>query len=169
MKRVLSAQSLKRLFLPRLLGVSLGVGVALFVMVRLQSSGGIPREPVLAAAGVVGLIWSTLVAKDVLTWRRLRRVAIDDHFLYVSAYGDSDELVVSLGDIVRVTQWRGRTLRAVTVHLRSRSKYGDRIKFQPQIEDWGWALTEDKIVQELRMLANLQAGQPRRRDHPGAD
>jgi hypothetical protein len=157
MKRTLSSQSLKRLFLPRLVGGSLGVGVALLLLVRMQSSVGIPRELVVAVAGAVVLIWSTLVVKDCLTWRSLRRVALDEHFLYVSAYDDSEEIVVPLTDIVRITQLRGRTLRTVTVHLRSRSKYGDRIRFQPHIEEWGWALTEDKIVQELRMLANLQA------------
>jgi hypothetical protein len=156
MKRVLSSASLKLLFLTRMLGGLLGAGVGLYVLIRMQSSVGTRRELVVAPAVVIAMIWSVLVVHDWRTWRRLKQVAVDDRFLYVSDYSDSEEVTIPLSDIVRVTQWRGRTLRTVTVYLRSPSKFGQRIQFQPKIEAWGWAWKEDKVVQELRTLANVQ-------------
>jgi len=157
MKRILSLQSLKLLFLPRLLGGSLGLGGGLYVLAKLQSSVGRSRELV-AIAVVMVLIWSALVVKDCLTWRRLKKVAVDDHFLYVSDYSDSEQVVIPLSDIVRVTQKHGRTLRTVTVYLRSPSKFGERVQFQPMLErgEWGWAWQENKVVHELRRLAHVQ-------------
>ena len=157
MKRILSLRSLKLLFLPRLLGGSLGLGGGFYVLVKLQSSIGRSRELV-AIAVVMVLIWSTLVVKDCLTWRRLKKVAVDDHFLYVSDYSDSEQVVIPLSDIVRVTQKHGRTLRTVTVYLRSPSKFGERVQFQPMLErgEWGWAWQENKVVHELRRLAHVQ-------------
>lgn len=157
MKRILSSQSLKLLFLPRLLGGSLGAVVVLYFLVRIQSSVGISREQ-MAIAVVIVLIWSSLVVSDCLRWRRLKKVAVDDHFLYVSDYSDSGGIPIPLRDIVRVTQWRGKTLRTVTIYLRSPSKFGRQIQFQPQMEkgEWGWAWQENKVVHELRKLANVQ-------------
>ena len=83
----------------------------------------------------------------------MRRV--DDQILYVSEYGDTEEVAVPLSNIVRVTQWRGRTFRIVTVHLRSPCEMGQRLQFQPKKVEWGWAFKEDRIVQELRVLANV--------------
>ena len=104
------------------------------------------------------LSWSALVVRDCLTWRRLKKVAVDDHFLYVSDYSDSKQVAIPFGDIVRVTQRHGRTLRTVTVYLRAPSEFGERIQFQPQVEkgEWGWAWQENRVVHELRKLANVQ-------------
>jgi hypothetical protein len=131
--------------------------VALYLLVRLQPSVGRSRELV-GIAIIMVLIVSALIVKDRLTWRRLKKVAVDDHFLYVSDYSDTDEVTIPLSDIVRVTQWRGKTLRTVTVHLRSPSKFGKRIQFQPTLEkgEWGWAWQENRVVHELRRLANSQ-------------
>lgn len=155
MKRTLSSPSLKLLFLTRMLGGSLGAGVALYVLVRLQSAVGIHRELV-ALAVVIVLITTALVVNDWLTWRRLKKVAVDDHFLYVCGYTDSEEVAIPFSDIVRVTQWRGKTLRPVTIYLRSPARYGECIQFQPKIEEWGWAWKEDRVAEELRTLANVQ-------------
>ncbi len=139
-----------------MLGGSLGAGLGLYVLIRMQSPVGIRRELVVALAVVMVMIWGALIVNDWRTWRRLRQVAVDDRFVYVSDYSDAEEVTIPLSDIVRVTQWRGRTLRTVTVYLRSPSKFGRRIQFQPKIEEWGWAWKEDKVVQELRTLANAQ-------------
>ena len=157
MKRTLSSQSLKLLFLPRLLGGALGLGVVLYVLVRLQASIGRGRELAIIAVAQV-LMVSALIIKDCLTWRRLKKVAVDNCFLYVSDYSDPEQVAIPLSDIVRITQWRGKTLRTVTVYLRSPSKFGERIQFQPMLEkgEWGWAWQENRVVQELRKLANGQ-------------
>ena len=157
MKRILSLQSLKLLFLPRLLGGSLGLGVGIYVLVKLQSSIGRSRELVVIAVVMV-LIWSALVVKDCLTWRRLKKVAVDDHFLYVSDYSDSAQVVIPLSDIVRVTQRHGRTLRTATVYLRAPAEFGERIQFQPKMKkgEWVWGWQDNEVVHELRKLANVQ-------------
>lgn len=157
MKRILSLRSLKLLFLPRIVGGLLGLGGGFYVLVKLQSSSGRSRELVVIAIIMV-LIVSALIVKDCLTWRRLKKVAVDDHFLYVSDYSDSEEIAIPFSDIVRVTQQHGRTLRTVTVYLRSPSKFGERIQFQPMLEkgEWGWAWQENRVVHELRRLANVQ-------------
>jgi hypothetical protein len=82
MKRILSSQSLKLLFLLRLFGGSLGAVVALYLLVSIQSSVGISRELAVIAIIIV-LIVSTLIVKDCLMWHRLKRVAVDDHFLWL--------------------------------------------------------------------------------------
>jgi hypothetical protein len=157
MKRILSAQSLKLLFLPRLFGGSLGLGGGLYVLVKLQSSIGRSRELAIIAVVMV-LVVSALIVKDCLTWRRLKKVAVGDHLLYVSDYSDSEQVPIPLSDIVRVTQLHGKTLRTVRVYLRSPSKFGERIQFQPMLEkgEWGWAWQENRVVDELRRLANIR-------------
>jgi hypothetical protein len=94
MKRVLSSASLKLLFLTRMLGGSLGAGLGLYVLIRMQSSVGIRRELVVALAVVIAMIWSALVVNDWRTWRRLKQVAVDDRFLYVSDYSDAEEVTI---------------------------------------------------------------------------
>ena len=128
--------------------------MALTVLAQLQGSIGIRRELLVTVMIVLVLILAILIVKDWRTWRRLKQVAVDDRFLYVSDYADSEEVAVPLSDIMRVTQWRGRTLRPVTVYLRSPAKFGAHLQFQPKV-GWGWAWQEDKVVQELRTLANL--------------
>src|SRR5215831_20429412 len=98
MKRTLSLQSLKLLFLPRLFGGSLGLGGAFYVLVKLQASIGRSRELAVIAVAIV-LMWSVLVIKDCLTWRRLKKVAVDEHFLYVSDYSNSEQAAIPLSNI----------------------------------------------------------------------
>jgi hypothetical protein len=159
MKRTLSVPSLKLLFLTRMLGGSLGTGVALYVLARLHSLG-VNRELVVALAVVQVLILSALIVKDWRTWGRLKQVAVDDRFLYVSDYPTSVEVAVPLSDIVRVTQRRGKMIRPATLYLRSPSQFGEHIQFQPIVEkgETGWAWQENRVVEELRTLANVQTG-----------
>jgi hypothetical protein len=158
MKHVLSSPSLKLLFLTRMLDGSLGAEVAVYVLVRLQGSVGTSRVLV-ALAVVIVLITAALVVKDWRIWGRLKKVAVDDRFLYVSDYAGSEEVAIPLSEIVCVTQWHGKRLRPVTVYLRSPAKFGEHIQFQPALEEGegGWAWQENRVVQELRTLANLHA------------
>jgi hypothetical protein len=152
-KRTLSAPSLTLIFVARASGGLVGAGVALYVLSRIQASTG-PRPLLFAIAVAIVAIVIAIVVKDQLTRRDLKRVAVDDRFLYVSSYSDSSEEVIPLTDIVRVTQRRGRTFRPISVYLRSPSRFGTRIRFQPKPE-WGWAFTENTVVDELRRLAHL--------------
>jgi Na+/melibiose symporter-like transporter len=157
-RRLLSSPSnpRTRLFLPKLIAGSVGVLVTYFLVLRFQPFIGFDRSPV-ATAIVMGLLWVILVFVTYRrSWRPLKRVAVDDRFLYVSDYGSSNEIAVAFTEIVRVTQWRGKTFRPVTVHLRSPSKFADRIKFQPMATgEFGSAWSENRIVGELRVLAKL--------------
>lgn len=157
-KRLLSSPSnpRTRLFLPKLIAGSVGVLVTYFLVLRFQPLIGFDRSPV-ATAIVMGSVWVLLVVVTYRrSWRPLKRVAVDERFLYVSEYGNSNEIAIAFTQIVRVTQWRGKTFRPVTVHLRSRSKFSDRIKFQPiATGELGWAWSENRIVGELRVLAKL--------------
>lgn len=96
-----------------------------------------------------------------VTWflrRGLKKVSVDDGFLYVADYPDSQEVAVPLSDITRVTQWRGRGLRPDTVHLRSASHFDGRIRFQPALREGESlvGLKENRVVGELRELAGLE-------------
>jgi len=164
MRRMLSAPSLRGLFLARAIGGLVGAAVALYVLGRLQAASG--GRPVLFAIGVaIVAIVAALLVKDQLTRRTLKCVAVDERFLYVSDYGDSygghrssgaemPEEAIPVENIVRVTQWRGRTFRPVTIYLRSASTFGTRIRFQPKPE-WGLAIAENTVVAELKALARL--------------
>jgi len=159
MKRLLSSHNnpRTRLFLLKLIAGSAGVLVTYFLVLRFQPLAGLDRSPV-ATAVVIAALWIIFVAVTYRrSWRPLKRVAVDDGFLYVSDYADRNEIAIPLTEIVRVTQWRGSAFRPVTVHLRTPSKFGDRIKFQPApAGEFGWAWSENRIVGELRALANLQ-------------
>jgi hypothetical protein len=140
-----------------MVGGLLGAVGVLYLLSRIQLSTGRSRELVVIAIVIV-LIVSALIVKDCLTWHRLKKVAVDDHFFYVSDYSDAEEIAIPLSDIVRVTQLHGKTLRTMTVYLRSPSKFGERIQFQPMLEkgEWGWAWEDNRVVHQLRRLANLQ-------------
>ncbi len=137
----------------RAIGGLVGAAVALYVLSRIQASSRIRPELFAIGVAIVAIV-ITLVVKDQLTRRGLKRVAVDDRFLYVSNYSDSNEVAIPLDNIVRVTQWRGRTFRPVSIDLRLPTQFGTRIRFQPKPE-WGWAYTENAVVDELRTLAHL--------------
>jgi hypothetical protein len=155
-KRPISTQSnpRRRIFIPKLIAGTVGVAVAYFVVLALEPSVGLSRSPVLTALAIAGLWLVAVVVMYRRSWHPLKSVSVDGAFLYVCEYGSSDEAAIPLSDVVRVTQWRGNVFRPVTVHLRSPSRFGDRIKFQPAATgELGLALAENRIVAELRALA----------------
>ena len=156
MKHELSERSLSLLFLTRLIGGVLGTLVALMLLPRLSPPVG--NSQILIAIVLWALMITLLIFNDWRLWRRLKKVARDERFLYISDYADTQTLVIPLQDIDRVTQWRGRALRTVTVHLRTPSLWGGRIQFQPLTEkgEWGWAWEENRVVHELRNAVQKQ-------------
>jgi hypothetical protein len=156
MKRELSERSLSLLFLTRLIGGVLGTLVALVLLPRLSPAVG--NSQVLIATFLWTFMMTLLIRKDWRLWHQLKKVALDERFLYVSDYADTEPLVIPLQDIRRVMQWRGRALRTVTVHLRTPSLCGGRIQFQPLTEtgEWGWAWEENRVVHELRNAVRKQ-------------
>lgn len=153
-KRSLSAPSVNGLFLMRSFGGVVGATVALYLLSRVHASFGHRPELIAVAIAVVAIVGG-LAFNDRRIQRTLKRVAVDEQFLYVSAYADSREAVIPLSEIIRVTQQHGKTLRPVSIDLRSPSIVGDRIRFQPMAE-LGWAVHDNTVVDELRKLAHLR-------------
>jgi len=131
----------------------IGLAGGLYVVFRLQAATGARWEPVAVAILMIFTV-GVLIVMDQRLRRSLRRVAVDERFLYVSDPSDTAEVAIPLDQIVRVTQRRGKQLRPVSVYLRSSSVAGSPVRFQPARE-WGWAWKEDPVVHELRRLARL--------------
>ena len=89
---------------------------------------------------------------------RLKKVSVDDDFLYVSNY--LKEISIPLSDIYDVTEnvWLGA--HPVTIHLRAPSEFGDKIVFMPTARFFPF-FSSHPVVSELKDLAkskNLAAG-----------
>lgn len=157
MRTLLSAEYSGANFWLRMLGGLVGLGIGLFVLSRIVAVGMLSESLVVVVAAVMVLALGATMARTWSLRRGLRKVSADEAFLYVADYPDSQEVAIALSDIERVTQWRGRGLRPVIVHLRSDSKFGRRIKFQPALRDGESliGLKENRVVGELRALAGL--------------
>jgi hypothetical protein len=88
------------------------------------------------------------------TCMRLKRVSVDDDYLYVSNY--FKEIAIPLSDIVDVTENRWVNPHPVTIHLLSPSAFGDKIVFMPTIRFFSF-LSSHPVVEELKELANSKA------------
>lgn len=151
MKRSLSAPSPGWLFALQHVAGLIGATGTLFVLFRLSTLAGRTWAIAVGVAITAVVIWR-LISNERLR-RSLKQVAVDDRFLYVTEYGGSTEAVIPLTEISDVTQWRGKSIRPVSVHLRSPSMFGTRIRFQPLQS--GLTFQEDAVVTELRRLAHL--------------
>jgi len=138
-----------------MLGGLAGLGVGLYVLTRIIALGVVSETLAIVAVPVMVLALATAMSKTWFLRRGLKKVSADDGFLYVADYTDSQEVAIPLSDVVRITQWRGRGLRPITVHLRSSSKFDGRIKFQPALREGESliGLKENRVVGELRELA----------------
>ena len=158
MRTLLSTEYSATNFWLRMLGGLVGLGVGLYVLTRILALGVVSEALAIMIAPVMVLALAAAMSKTWFLRRGLKKVSVDDGFLYVADYADSQEVVIPLSDVVRVTQWRGRGLRPVTVHLRSASNFGGRIKFQPALREGESliGLKENRVVAELRELAGLE-------------
>lgn len=101
-----------------------------------------------------------LVTTGYLIWDsvRIKTVSVDDQSLYVSNY--KTEIAIPLSQISNVTESRWLQGHPVTVHLKSPSAFGDKIRFLPIKEPFLF-LESHPVVGELKTLAGL-AHQSRR-------
>jgi hypothetical protein len=136
-KRTLSTRPRALVFVSRSVGGVIGLAGGLYVVFRLQAATGARWESVAVAILMIFTV-GVLIVMDQRLRRSLRRVAVDERFLYVSDPSDTAEVTIPLDQIVRVTQRRGKQLRPVSVYLRSSSVAGSPVRFQPAPE-WGWA------------------------------
>ncbi len=82
----------------------------------------------------------------------LKRVRIDAKNLYISNY--LRELIVPFSNIAKVTENQRVNIHPVTIHFRTPTEFGNRIKFMPTTRIFAQS-TSHSIVAELQTLARL--------------
>ena len=82
----------------------------------------------------------------------LKEVSIDEHTLYVSNY--SKEISIPIADVNDVTENVWWNFHPVTVHLKRRSVFGEKIIFMPE-GAMLWFGSSHPVVQQLKRLAGL--------------
>lgn len=85
---------------------------------------------------------------------KLKKVGLDQDFLYVSDY--FNETRIPLRDIYDVTEFRWVNIHPVTIHLKKPSEFGDKIVFAPPYRHFGF-FTSHPIVEELKELARSKS------------
>ncbi len=96
------------------------------------------------------------IAGSVFIYRlcvRLKKVSLDNRFLYISNY--IREIAVPLTEIYDVTENVWINIHPVTIHLKVSSEFGDKIRFMPKTRFFAW-FSSHPIVNELKELANLR-------------
>ncbi len=79
----------------------------------------------------------------------LKRVRVDDHFIYVSNYLREVSIPLSLIDDVTENRWIN--IRPVTVYFRAKTAFGNHIVFMPKSQFAFWR--SHPVVEELKNLA----------------
>jgi hypothetical protein len=92
---------------------------------------------------------------------RLKRVQIDEEWLYVSNY--LREIRVPLRDIEDVSENRWINIRPITLTLRRETDFGGQITFMPKTRWWGF-WRPHPVIRELddtmRRMRGLPPGRP---------
>ncbi len=109
----------------------------------------------LRASLVMFLMW--IAGSAFIYWSciRLKKVSVDNHFLYVSNY--LKEISVPLSDIGDVTEIVWLNSHPVTVHLKFATEFGDKIVFMPKVR-WFAFFSSHPVVAELKELARSKGG-----------
>jgi hypothetical protein len=115
----------------------------------------LPGEGNLVARFAVVWIFGFIIT---LLGAGLKRVRIDDKFIYVSNY--QTEIRVPLTEIADVTQTTRVAFPTVTVHFRAPTAFGSEISFMTPARFGVWAGSPHPIVDELKQLARRAAPQP---------
>ena len=98
--------------------------------------------------GALFIYWSCM---------RLKRVAIDDRWLYVSNY--VQEIQVPLEQVEDISENRWVNIRPITVEFRRPTEFGSRIVFMPKTRWWGF-WSAHPVVAELEAAARQARGLP---------
>jgi len=130
-----------------------GIFLVLFIMNVVDALRGqfyIPPDatfPFIILIAVLAIVWIVFIVWSMV---KLKRVRVDQDFLYVSDY--FKETQIPLRDIYDVTEFRWVNIHPVTIHLKKPSELGDKIVFAPPYRHFGF-FTSDPIVDELKQLA----------------
>jgi hypothetical protein len=94
-------------------------------------------------AGTAFIYWSCV---------RLKKVSIDDQFLYVSNY--LQEIAIPFSDIGDVTENIWLNSNPVTIHFKLPTEFGEQIVFMPKFR-WIPSLSSHPVVAKLKELARI--------------
>jgi hypothetical protein len=106
-------------------------------------------RPDVPPRGLFLLIWFLGVAVILWSCVRLKKVSVDENFLYVSNY--LKEISIPLSDIYDVTENVWLNIHPVTIHLKSPSAFGRKISFMPQAKFTFFS--SHPVVEELKEMA----------------
>jgi hypothetical protein len=95
-----------------------------------------------------------IVASGFVYWScaRLKRVSIDEQFLYVSNY--FNEIAIPFSDIGDVTQNPWMNNQHVTIHFKVPTEFGGAIVFMPRFRFFPF-VGPHPVVDRLKQLANI--------------
>jgi hypothetical protein len=85
---------------------------------------------------------------------RLKKVSVDENFLYVSNY--FKELAIPLSEIFDVTENRWVNTNSVTIHFARPTEFGSKIVFMPTIRVFGF-FSSHPVVEELQELVERKS------------
>jgi len=127
-----------------------GLAIACLFVGVFQGTDGAP-----APQSLKWLILSVWVVGSILIYfacASLKDVSIDEHSLYVSNY--LKEISIPLTDVSDVTENIWWNFHPVTVHLRRRSVFGEKIIFMPE-RGLLWFGSSHPVVAQLKKVARL--------------
>jgi len=131
-------------FFGKFIAPPIWIGVFGFVVMKSRLDAKV--WPLMFAAWIVGsgfIYWSCV---------RLKRVSIDDQFLYVSNY--LQEIAVPFSFIGDVTQTPWMNNQTVTIHFKLTTEFGDNIVFLPSFR-FSPFIGPHPVVARLKQLAKI--------------
>jgi hypothetical protein len=127
----------------------------IFPPIWIGASGFVVMKPALRAglrAWPLFLGWIVIGGFICWTCVRLKRVSIDDQFLYVSNY--FNEIAIPFSDIGDVTQHLWTNNQQVTIYFKVPTEFGGEIIFMPRFRFFPF-VGQHPVVDRLKKLANI--------------
>ena len=158
MRRTLSSAQtfLMKFVLPTVwLGMFALITGLLFTTGEFSGRDGLPTPPEMKWL----FLGATVVGGLFLYWfcMRLKRVAMDEKWLYISNY--LREIRVSLRDIEEVSENRWVNIRPITLEFRRETDFGATVTFMPKTQWWGFWRAHP-VVGELESAMRQVRGIP---------
>ncbi len=82
--------------------------------------------------------------------KALKKLSVDDNFLYVSNY--RKEITVPLSNIDKILWFDD--MRPAMIYLKTPSEFGKKTNFSPNVKSTSW--DSNLVVEELKELANIK-------------
>jgi len=124
----------------------LWIGAFGLMAARQINAANLKVWPLVLLAWIVGTGW--------VYWScvRLKKVTIDERYLYVSNYLQEIAIPFSLVGDVTENKWLNQ--HPVTIHFKLRTEFGEQIVFMPPVRFVPY-VSSHPVVAELKQLANI--------------